>query len=74
MARSTDARIVEDGVDRQDLPRGDTGDGDTGVPPDEQGISNRAGDRGDDNAVDDEDFDDDEDEDEEDEESKDGRL
>jgi hypothetical protein len=25
-------------------PRGDTGDGDTGVPPDEQGISNRAGD------------------------------
>jgi hypothetical protein len=26
-------------------PRGDTGDGDTGVPHGEQGISNRAGDK-----------------------------
>lgn len=37
-------------------PLGDTGDGNTGVPDDQQGISNRPGDR----AVDD---DDDEDED-----------
>ena len=28
-------------------PLGDTGDGNTGVPDDEQGISNRAGDRDD---------------------------
>jgi hypothetical protein len=29
----------------QSLPLGDTGDGDAGVPSDEQGISNRPGDR-----------------------------
>jgi hypothetical protein len=29
-------------------PRGDTGDGDTGVPEGEQGISNRAGDKAED--------------------------
>ena len=29
----------------QSIPRGDTGDGKTGVPADEQGISNRPGDR-----------------------------
>jgi hypothetical protein len=29
----------------QSLPLGDTGDGNTGVPSDEQGISNRPGDR-----------------------------
>ena len=31
-------------------PLGDTGDGDTGVPDGEQGISNRAGDKKDDDA------------------------
>lgn len=30
----------------QSLPLGDTGDGDTGVPANEQGISNRVGDQG----------------------------
>ena len=29
----------------QSVPLGDTGDGETGVPADEQGISNREGDR-----------------------------
>jgi hypothetical protein len=29
----------------QSVPPGDTGDGDTGVPEDEQGISNRPGDK-----------------------------
>ena len=40
-------------------PRGDTGDGDTGVPEGEQGISNRAGDKADDADADEfeEDFD-----------------
>jgi hypothetical protein len=40
-------------------PLGDTGDGDTGVPDGEQGISNRAGDKGDDTLADEfeEDFD-----------------
>ena len=53
------------------LPLGDTGDGVTGVPEDEQGISNRLGDRPDgvsaqaDGAADDEDEDDDLDEDDE---------
>ena len=41
-------------------PLGDTGDGDTGVPEDEQGISNRAGDRAD--NEDDEEFEEDADE------------
>ena len=36
--------------DERSGPRGDTGDGDTGVPENEQGISNRAGDHGDDDA------------------------
>jgi hypothetical protein len=51
--------------DEEAQPKGDTGDGDTGVPPGEQGISNRAGD------ADDEEFDDEEDDsdDEEDEDS-----
>jgi len=31
---------------------GDTGDGETGVPDGEQGISNRAGDKGDDHDAD----------------------
>lgn len=43
-------------------PLGDTGDGDTGVPENEQGISNRAGDQ----AEDDEEEEDDDDEFEED--------
>jgi hypothetical protein len=34
--------------DEKAEPLGDTGDGDTGVPEDEQGISNRAGDRAED--------------------------
>jgi hypothetical protein len=34
-------------------PLGDTGDGDTGVPEDAQGISNRAGDTAEDDADDD---------------------
>lgn len=39
-------------------PRGDTGDGDTGVPAGEQGISNRAGDEAEDEGDDfDEDLD-----------------
>jgi hypothetical protein len=42
-------------------PRGDTGDGDTGVPADEQGISNRPGDTDLSDAAGE--FDDDEDED-----------
>ena len=33
-------------------PRGDTGDGDTGVPQGEQGISNRAGDKAEDTVAD----------------------
>ena len=49
-------------------PLGDTGDGDTGLPDGEQGISNRAGDNTDDDADSDE-FEDDPDElEEEDEE------
>jgi len=55
--------------DEKAEPLGDTGDGETGVPDGEQGISNRAGDRAvaaaDDDDVDEED-DDDVDEDEED--------
>jgi hypothetical protein len=52
----------------QSLPLGDTGDGSTGVPSDEQGISNRPGDRPDVVSVqEDESPDDDEDEDDEDE-------
>lgn len=42
----------------QNVPLGDIGDGQTGVPEDEQGISNRPGD------LDDDDDDDDDDEDE----------
>ena len=48
-------------------PLGDTGDGDTGVPAGEQGISNRAGDTGDD--VDADEFEDDVDELEEEDEA-----
>jgi hypothetical protein len=70
----------------QSLPLGDTGDGNTGVPSDEQGISNRRGDRPDgvsaqadeptdedveDDDDDDDDLEDDEDEDEEDEDDED---
>jgi len=33
-------------------PLGDTGDGDTGIPEDEQGISNRAGDKAEDTEAD----------------------
>lgn len=40
----------------QGVPLGDTGDGDTGVPEDQQGISNRPGDQ-DDKDTDDEDID-----------------
>ena len=45
--------------DERAQPLGDTGDGDTGVPEAEQGISNRAGDRAEDASDDefDEDFD-----------------
>jgi len=39
----------------QSVPLGDTGDGDTGVPDNEQGISNRAGDRDTDELMKDED-------------------
>jgi len=42
--------------DERGQPLGDTGDGDTGVPDGEQGISNRAGDRSED--ADDEEFED----------------
>jgi len=38
-------------------PLGDTGDGDTGVPEGEQGISNRAGDEAEDDDEFDQDFD-----------------
>jgi hypothetical protein len=49
----------------QSLPLGDTGDGDTGVPSDEQGISNRPGDGAEEISVQaDESPDEDEDEDE----------
>lgn len=50
-------------------PLGDTGDGNTGVPGGEQGISNRAGDTGDDAGADEleGDFDELEEEDEEEE-------
>jgi hypothetical protein len=45
--RTNDHRIAT--VDRSDRrrrgPLGDTGDGDTGVPATEQGISNRRGDK-----------------------------
>lgn len=44
---------ILDGEDT--APKGDTGDGDTGVPPSEQGISNRPGDRGTDDLMQDED-------------------
>jgi hypothetical protein len=46
--------------DEKAEPLGDTGDGDTGVPGDEQGISNRAGDMAED--PDDDDFEEDADE------------
>ena len=62
--------------DEKATPLGDTGDGETGVPNSEQGISNRAGDlaaAGDD-EVDDDDEDDDEDEVDEDDEADDDEL
>ena len=43
--------------DQKAQPLGDTGDGETGVPDSEQGISNRAGDRDDDADEFEEDFD-----------------
>ena len=43
--------------DEKAQPLGDTGDGDTGVPADEQGISNRPGDRDKDLMQDEEDTD-----------------
>ena len=46
--------------DEKAEPLGDTGDGDTGVPEDEQGISNRAGDSAED--ADDDEFEEDADE------------
>ena len=46
----------------QGLPLGDTGDGNTGVPDDQQGISNRPGDQDDDMNDDDLDVDPDADE------------
>jgi len=56
--------------DEKSEPLGDTGDGDTGVPENEQGISNRAGDQAEDD--DDDEFEEDFDEiDEEDGSSKD---
>jgi hypothetical protein len=36
----------------QSVPLGDTGDGDSGVPEDEQGISNRPGDKNDEPPMD----------------------
>jgi hypothetical protein len=48
----------------QSLPLGDTGDGDTGVPSDEQGISNRPGDEADGRGVQADESPDEEDEDE----------
>ena len=42
--------------DQKAQPLGDTGDGETGVPDSEQGISNRAGDRDDDADEFEEDF------------------
>ena len=46
------AKPITSLADEKARPRGDTGNGETGVPPGEQGISNRAGD------TDDEEFDD----------------
>jgi len=43
--------------DEKAQPLGDTGDGETGVPDSEQGISNRAGDKADDDEEFDEDLD-----------------
>ncbi len=49
--------------DEKAEPLGDTGDGDTGVPEGEQGISNRAGDKAEDpEDADDNDFEEDFDE------------
>ena len=49
--------------DEKAEPLGDTGDGDTGVPEGEQGISNRAGDKAEDSEdADDNDFEEDFDE------------
>ena len=45
MPQKTDVLTAEERAKRgQSVPLGDTGDGDTGVPDDEQGISNRPGD------------------------------
>jgi hypothetical protein len=55
----------------QSLPLGDTGDGNTGVPSGEQGISNRPGDRPDGMNVSEDQSPDEDDEDEEDEDEDD---
>jgi hypothetical protein len=45
MPQKTDVLTAEERANRgQSVPLGDTGDGDTGGPDDEQGISNRPGD------------------------------
>jgi hypothetical protein len=44
-AKTSKIRAEERPKQGQSVPLGDTGDGETGVPPDEQGISNREGDR-----------------------------
>jgi hypothetical protein len=44
-------REVSDELQTERKPLGDTGDGNTGVEPDSQGISNRPGDKEDRNAT-----------------------
>lgn len=62
-----DAASIEERVRRgQSAALGDTGDGDTGAPSDEPGISNRPGDT--DAAADDDDVDEPDDQDEDDDE------
>jgi ribonuclease E len=62
--------------DEKAEPLGDTGDGETGVPGSEQGISNRAGDKAAaaDDDVDEEDDDEDDEDDEDDDEELDEDL
>jgi hypothetical protein len=58
----------------QSLPLGDTGDGDTRVPSDEQGISNRPGDRPDELSVQADEGPDEDDEDEDDDDEDDADV
>ena len=62
------AKTMTDLDEEKARPRGDVGNGETGVPPGEQGISNREGDA----AEDDEEFEEDDDSGEDEEEPKGG--